>query len=42
LDENKDGVVTKEELKRLIKGLGGGAECIIEEMISLADIDGDG
>ena len=43
MDENKDGQVTKDELKKLLLGLGEEVtDEIVNEMISIADTDGDG
>ena len=43
MDENKDGQVTKDELKKLLQGLGEEVtDEIVDEMINIADIDGDG
>ncbi len=43
MDENKDGQVTKDELKKLLQGLGEEVtDEIVNEMISIADEDGDG
>ena len=43
MDANKDGVVTKEELTNLLKGLGEDVtEEVVEEMIKIADENGDG
>ena len=43
MDENKDGQVTKDELKNLLKGLGEDVtDEIVNEMISIADENGDG
>ena len=43
MDANKDGVVTKDELKALLKGLGEEVtDEVIDEMISIADENGDG
>ena len=43
MDENKDGQVTKEELKKLLGGLGEEVtDEIVDEMINIADTDGDG
>ena len=43
MDANKDGVVTKEELKTLLKGLGEEVtDEIVDEMINIADENGDG
>ena len=43
MDVNKDGVVTKDELKSLLKGLGEDVtDEMIDEMISIADENGDG
>ena len=43
MDANKDGVVTKEELRTLLKGLGEEVtDEIVDEMINIADENGDG
>ena len=43
MDANKDGVVTKEELKNLLKGLGEDVtDEVVDEMIKVADTNGDG
>ena len=43
MDSNGDGVVTKEELKNLLKGLGEDVtDDIVDEMIKIADENGDG
>ena len=43
MDANKDGVVTKEELTTLLKGLGEDVtDEVIDEMIKIADENGDG
>ena len=43
MDSNGDGVVTKEELTTLLKGLGEEVtDDIVEEMIKIADENGDG
>ena len=43
MDANKDGVVTKDELKTLLKGLGEEVtDEIVDEMINIADENGDG
>ena len=45
IDENKDGKISKEELTKLLTNLeSGGAPdaAVVEEMIKIADIDGDG
>ena len=43
MDANKDGVVTKDELKTLLKGLGEEVtDEVVEEMIKIADDNGDG
>ena len=43
MDTNGDGVVTKEELKNLLKGLGEEVnDEVVEEMIKIADENGDG
>ena len=43
MDANKDGVVTKEELSQLLKGLGEDVtDEVVEEMIKIADDNGDG
>ena len=43
MDANGDGVVTKEELKNLLKGLGEDVtDDIVDEMIKIADENGDG
>ena len=43
MDENKDGVVTREELKKLLSGLGEEVDdSIVDEMISIADENNDG
>ena len=43
MDENKDGVVTKDELKKLLQGLGEEVtDEIVDEMINIADENGDG
>ena len=43
MDTNGDGVVTKEELTKLLQGLGEevGPD-VVDEMISIADENGDG
>ena len=43
MDANKDGVVTKEELTTLLKGLGESVtDDVVDEMIKIADENGDG
>tara|TARA_B110000305_G_C19061857_1_gene457470 strand:- start:258 stop:491 length:234 start_codon:yes stop_codon:yes gene_type:complete len=43
MDANKDGVVTKEELHNLLKGLGEDVtDEVVDEMIKIADDNGDG
>ena len=43
MDANGDGVVTKDELKTLLKGLGEDVtDDVVDEMIKIADTDGDG
>ena len=43
MDANKDGVVTKDELKNLLKGLGEDVtDEVVDEMIKIADENGDG
>ena len=43
IDANKDGVVSKEELSALLKGLGEDVgDDVVTEMMNLADTDGDG
>ena len=43
MDANKDGFVTKDELKNLLKGLGEDVtDEVVDEMISIADANGDG
>ena len=46
LDKNKDGVISKEELKGLLKDLsgedGGVDDSVIDEMMTMADTDKDG
>ena len=43
MDANKDGVVTKDELKTLLKGLGEDvSDEVVDEMINIADENGDG
>ena len=43
MDANKDGVVTKEELTTLLKGLGEAVtDDVVDEMIKIADENGDG
>ena len=43
MDANKDGVVTKEELTNLLKGLGEDVtDDVVDEMIKIADENGDG
>ena len=43
MDANKDGVVTKDELKALLKGLGEEVtDEVVDEMIAIADENGDG
>ena len=43
MDENKDGTVTKDELKTLLSGMGEDVtDDVINEMISIADENGDG
>ena len=43
MDANKDGVVTKEELTQLLKGLGEDVtDDVVDEMIKIADENGDG
>ena len=43
MDANKDGVVTKDELKTLLKGLGEDVtDDVVDEMIKIADENNDG
>lgn len=43
MDANGDGVVEKSELKALLQGLGEDVnDDVVTEMMSLADVDGDG
>ena len=43
MDANKDGVVTKDELKNLLKGLGEDVtDEAVDEMIKIADTNHDG
>ena len=43
MDSNGDGVVTKDELKTLLKGLGEDVtDDVVDEMIKIADENGDG
>ena len=43
MDANKDGVVTRDELKTLLKGLGEEVtDEVVDEMIKIADENGDG
>ena len=43
MDTNGDGVVTKDELKSLLKGLGEDVnDDVVDEMIKMADENGDG
>ena len=43
MDANKDGNVTKDELKTLLKGLGEEVtDEVVDEMIAIADENGDG
>ena len=43
LDENKDGVISKDELSKLLSGLGEDVtDDVVTEMMNLADTDGDG
>tara|TARA_B110000305_G_C18995060_1_gene427922 strand:- start:225 stop:452 length:228 start_codon:yes stop_codon:yes gene_type:complete len=43
MDANKDGVVTRDELKSLLKGLGEEVtDEIVDEMINIADSNNDG
>ena len=43
IDANKDGVVSRDELANLLKGLGEDvSEDVVTEMMNLADTDGDG
>ncbi len=43
MDANKDGEVTKDELKTLLKGLGEEVtDEVVDEMINIADENGDG
>ena len=43
MDQNKDGVVTREELATLLKGLGENVgDEVIDEMIKIADENQDG
>ena len=43
LDENKDGVISKDELSKLLGGLGEDVtDDVVTEMMNLADTDGDG
>jgi Ca2+-binding EF-hand superfamily protein len=42
MDANKDGVVTKDELTTLLKGLGEDVtDDVVDEMIKIADENGD-
>ena len=43
MDANGDGYVTKDELKAMLAGLGESVdEAVVNEMIALADTNGDG
>ena len=43
MDANGDGVVTKDELKTLLSGLGEEVtDEVVDEMINIADANGDG
>ena len=43
MDANGDGVVTKDELKNLLKGLGEEVtDDVVDEMMKIADENGDG
>ena len=43
LDENKDGLISKDELSKLLGGLGEDVtDDVVTEMMNLADTDGDG
>ena len=43
MDTNGDGQVTKEELKALLQQLGEAVDdAVIDEMIKIADVNGDG
>ena len=43
MDANKDGVVTKEELKNLLKGLGQDVtDKTVDDMIAIIDTNNDG
>ena len=43
MDTNNDGQVTKEELKSLLSQLGESVDdAVIDEMIKIADVNGDG
>ena len=43
MDTNGDGQVTKEELKALLSTLGEAVDdAVIDEMIKIADVNGDG
>ena len=43
LDENKDGVISKDELAKLLGGLSEDVtDDVVTEMMNLADTDGDG
>ena len=43
MDANKDGVVTKDELRTLLSGLGEDVtDEVVDEMIAIADENGDG
>ena len=43
MDANKDGVVTRDELKTLLKGLGESVtDEVVDEMIKIADENNDG
>ena len=43
IDENGDGVISKDELTKLLKGLGEDVtDDVVTEMMNLADTDGDG
>ena len=43
MDTNGDGQVTKEELKSLLSQLGESVDdAVIDEMIKIADVNGDG
>ena len=43
LDTNKDGFITKDELKAMLEGLGQKVEdSVIDQLIAMADSNGDG